>query len=854
MKKLMDISEFKGLSNDEVAQKKKLGLANQTIDSYSPSYPQIVLGNIFNLINIVLFPLLVALGAFGLYQEILVFSVFLVINTIVSMLDQIRVKQSLDKLKAQFQLKSFVIREGIKIEIPISDIVVGDLIYVSSGESVVADGKILKENYLQLDESSLTGEANYLRKEVEEELKAGSFVVTGECIYIAENIGKSNYLNKLGSETLKFKERKSKLQKASNFLIFLLVFLTIATAAINFLAMDINTYSREQQILSITTIVALVIPQTLIFLYTLTFTISITKLFRKGVLVQKGGSIEDLANIDTICFDKTGTITTNEMKIVDAQFWGIEEAEISKKYSTVMPNLVSVNKTQSLLNERYRSSVGSSELQNFFQIPFTSKIKFSLSQGVVDSEPFTLIFGAWSVIASAVSEDLVSKINTFMSTNEENGMRILIGLYFKEIIAVPEDYADFASLSIQSKTNQAFGFVIEEELNYGIIDVFDNLTNQNIDIKIISGDSKASVEKILGKVGFKNKKIADLSVENISDMDMNEVSIFTRAKPEDKLAIVKRLRDQGKNVAMVGDGINDVLGLKVANVSISMESGAKIARDVADIVLLKNDFSKVPFIFFEGENIIYNLSLSTKLFLVKCFYGIMMGLVFALISAPVPIFPNSTLIFSFIGSSAPGYLIVFTRQKVKKTKGFFRDILTEAIPASIFFMFVIMMVYYFAKNTLNYSEIEVNSLLVIIILSISTLYSIHLVAKSGKISKLSTALVFFTLSMIVGLYQTILPIAYGDWSTEKSLILLSMALIAIPLIWVFVKSWKPFRLYKVAAAVLLAIAALAAASSFPFQDWYRVVRVEWLWYAGVVVFGFVFVMLRFGLMPRKPAS
>lgn len=847
----MDITEFTGLSYEEVAEKKKLGLVNQKLDSYTPSYLMIALSNVFSLINIVLFPLLVVLGFFGLYQEILTFSVFLVINTFVSIFDQVRIKISLDKLKSQFQLKAFVIRNSTKIEVPISEIVVGDLIYVSSGDSIVADGKILKENYLQLDESSLTGESNYLRKENGEEVKAGSFVVTGECIYIAENIGKSNYLNKLGSEAIKFKEKKSKIQRASNILILSLVFLTILTASINFFAVDLESFTRERQILSITTIVALIIPQTLIFLYTLTFTISITKLYRKGVLVQKGGSIEDLANIDTICFDKTGTITTNEMKIVDAKFWNVDEKEIASKYSCVIPYLVSVNKTQSLLNDRYRSDHESCQIQQFFQIPFTSKIKFSLSQGVVGNQPFTLIFGAWSTISGVVSDEVLAQINDFIEQNEYKGMRVLIGLYFREKIFVPENYTDINSLRFQSKTNQVCCFVIEEELNYGIVDVFSELNKQNIDIKIISGDSKASVEKILSKVGFKNKRIADLSVVDIEDIDTNEVSIFTRATPEDKLAIVNKLKHQGKYVAMVGDGINDVLGLKAADVSISMDNGAKIARDVSDIVLLNNDFSKVPLIFFEGENIIYNLSLSTKLFLVKCFYGILMGLIFSLINSPVPIFPNSTLIFSFLGSSAPSYLIIFTRQKVQAKNNFFKDILKDSIPMSVFFVISIFLVYWFTKFNLGYSDIQTNTAIVLVVLSLSSLYSIHLVTKSGKLRKVSLALIFFLITIILGTYQTILPVAYGDWSTEKLVIVFSMILVAMPTVGFLLKIWEPFKIYKIIALLILACVVIVFVSIFPFQDWYSVVNLDWWWYAICTLAGLCYIFLNYNFFKSQ---
>ena len=276
-----------GLSSIEVQKRRKLGLSNQVIDSYTPSYFRIILRNIFSIINIVVVPLLVALVAFGLFREVFAFIVFVFINTIISAADEIRAKRTLDKLKSQFQITATVIRDSQKIEIPVNQIVKGDYIFVNEGENIVADGEIISANYLQIDESMLTGESNYLQKEPKDKVLSASFVVTGSCIYVAENVGKSNYLNKLGSEATKYKEKKSQLQKNGDKMILFLVIASILTSAITYASSVSLGENQVSSLLSLTTAISLIIPQTLIFLFTLTFTISIIRLYQKGVLIQK---------------------------------------------------------------------------------------------------------------------------------------------------------------------------------------------------------------------------------------------------------------------------------------------------------------------------------------------------------------------------------------------------------------------------------------------------------------------------------------------------------------------------------------------------------------------------------------
>jgi cation-transporting ATPase E len=828
------MQQFEGLSSSEVNKRKKLGLSNQVIDSYTPSYPRIIVKNIFSIINIVVVPLLVALTAFGLFREVLAFIVFVFINTIVSAADEIRAKRTLDKLKAQFQIKATVIRDGVESEIPVNQIVKGDYIKVSEGENIVADGEIIDSNYLQIDESMLTGESNYLQKEPKDKVLSASFVVTGECIYIAENVGKSNYLNKLGAEATKYQEKKSQLQRDGDKMILFLVVASIAMGALTYASSISLGSTQVQALLSLTTVISLIIPQTLIFLFTLTFTISIIRLYQKGVLIQKGGSIEDLSNIDVICLDKTGTITTNNMKMVDVEYFNIDEATLGVYYNSITKKLVGVNKTQETIGSFFKK-YPKQEVTEFDQIPFTSKQKYSQTTAAINGNQYTLTIGAITTLENNIDKKIRKEVIEKLKEHEQKGYRVVLALFSEGL----EKELEFVS-------DKAVIFVIEEEVNPGIGKTLNDFAEQGINVKIISGDSKVAVERILHRLGINNLRVVDLSVTHLNSSVIEKHDVFTRSKPEDKLRIIETLQNTGHKVAMVGDGINDVLALKASDVAISVESGAKVARDVSDIVLLNNDYGKVPEIFFEGENILHNLKISTKLFLNKSFFAILFTLLVALFGYYLPIHPSSTLIFSFLGSSAPSYAVILTRQRVNGKRNFYEDVLHSSIPFA-WMMTIIGFLYFKYMHDQNYSYDETNTSLAILVLSLSVVYSIFVLLKSKKLKTFQSLLIFFVL-LLVGIYQTLLPIERADLTADK------LPILIVPILFgtvafnyvLYVMGVK--RLKNLGLITLAAWVVIAGAFVFPWRSYYNVVRIninDILFSVGVgVVLLFAYYMYR----------
>ena len=322
-------NNISGLSQEEITKKINLGLSNDVIDSYSPSYKVIVIKNIFSVINIVVVPLLIFMAFFSLYMELTAMGLFILVNTITSMVDEIRIKKEVEKLKEKFARKVTVIRSNNEKVINLDQVILNDIIKSTEGEMIIADGKIIKSEYLQLDESALTGEVDYIIKNSGDKIYSGSIVITGLCYYEVLSVGQENSVNKIASSATKISVKKSNLQKNADKLIMFLIIASILLGILNYLVIRTDpVYSVQEQILSLSTIVALIIPQTLIFLFTLTFSISISKLFKKGVLVQKGSSIETLSHVDMMCFDKTGTITTNKMKLRKIEYTFSENKNI----------------------------------------------------------------------------------------------------------------------------------------------------------------------------------------------------------------------------------------------------------------------------------------------------------------------------------------------------------------------------------------------------------------------------------------------------------------------------------------------------------------------------------------------
>lgn len=739
----MDISKYSGLSSEEAEKQVSLGLSNTIIDTKTPSYLEIFFRQLFNLSNITLAPLLAALFFFSVYRDVLVLSFVILSGALVETLEEIRVKRRLDELKDRFRSTAKVIRDGELKEIPSDQVVSGDTLVCEEGDTFLADGEVIDSEYLQVDESALTGESDYITKEKDSKVMAGSFTVTGICVYKVTGIGEDNYLNKLASESTKFDRKRSGLEKNMSTLIYIFTAIGFTAAILNFVVAKVNGYETKQILIGITSVMSNITPQVILIILLVTFIISVTKLAGKGILIQKKGAIDELATIDVICMDKTGTITTNDMKIKESYFYNSSEIELKEFYEPIFKHLYGINKTALAIFDFLKLKENSElkDADHFKQVPFTSDNKFTK----LEYKDNSIAIGAFSKLKNHLTNELSTQAEEMIKDFEKKGYRVLFGLMFNDHIIDNTD----------ATTDKYFVLGIDEELNPGIREILDTLRSQNINLRIISGDSLVSVQGIMEKVGISSDKIIDLSTfdGNLEDVVSDHI-VFARAVPADKLKIVNLLQSKGLKVAMVGDGVNDVLGIKNSDVGIAMETGAKVARDVSDIVLLGNDYTKIPEIFYEGDNILFNIKLTAKMYFSRAVIYGMISLFFTIfLQKFVPINPTSTLVPSFIGNSLIGYLLTFSRNEVNDQRSFLKDIIYSSVPAGILGSLAVISIYIFNSHL---DDLQMNTALTYGILGVSAGYTLFLLWDSGKVVK--NIFLFGAVMLMVIYIGGILPI------------------------------------------------------------------------------------------------
>lgn len=828
--------EITGLTAEEINEKKKLGLSNTQIDSYSPSHLRIFFNNIFTVLNVALSPLLITLLSLGVFEEVISLSAFLILNTIINTVDEIRVKHKLQKLKKEFQAVTTVIRNGVEVTLESSEIVQGDFIIAKEGESIITDGKVIRSNYLQIDESALTGESNYIEKEENDTVYSGSYVVTGDVIYVAEKVGGDNYLNELGARSSKYKEKKSRLEAYSQKLILMFTGIGIGLSVIHFIALQFfSDTSFADILLSITTIISVAIPQSILAIIILTYVISVAKLGKQGILVQKRGAIDDLSGVDTICLDKTGTITTNEMHIASALYNSIEKEDLELLFSKADGKLYGVNRTLQTLLDYYVIEGTDSDVDDvsFDQIPFTSKNKFSAFQ--VDNK--TLVMGIPLQIKKFIQSKYHKDIDTKIKQLQEAHQRVLLGVLFKK-----EVISDIKADKQLEYSSEFFIIGIAEGLNPGIETVINDLMGQGISLKVISGDSERYVSRIAKKVNLlkNDTQSIDMSMlKNKSDAMYDELIktkiVFARSSPDDKEQIIRAFQRSNKKVAMIGDGVNDVLGLKQADVGVSMESGSKVAREVSDIVLLKNDYFKIPTIFFEGNNIIYNLKFATKVFFARTIMIVVLSLFFTFfVLQDVPLLPTSGLIFTFIGSSSIGYILTFTRQNVTDQDSDIASSLRISLPYGLL-MGLSTTILYVVLRGYDLTKLEMNTALTIALTGLALMYSIYLLIKAGKFPR-NTFLIIggFLFAMFAALMSTFAPALAIQDPLLFNLFIVGLV-IAVTGLFFILRALAKHAPELTFAQYLFPISLFILAWFFPAREYFQVTPVPVATYIPIII-------------------
>ncbi len=675
-----------GLSTAEVNSRISQGKVNTNSNLKTKSIGRIFYDNIctlFNLINIILF---VALLLVGSYKNMLFIGV-VVCNTIIGIVQEIRSKHSVDKLTILSESKVEVLRDGKIIQISKEEIVLDDIIIMSRGNQIPADC-VVADGSCKVNESLLTGESNLIEKAEGDTLLSGSFISAGKCYARVTAVGADCYASKINNEAKYIKKVNSQILKSFKFIIKICTIIIFPLGAIfffrqYFLNMSVaENLSQTASTLIGTipvgvveavqrTVASLVgmIPSGMILLTSTVLAVSVIRLSRQKVLVNEMYCIESLARVDTLCVDKTGTLTADKMNVADTIYFDSNENEVKTALASIVSSSEEINATLLAIKD-YVGDVSS--LKSVVFAPFSSETKWS---GGSFSNGKTYIIGA----AEFVFKDRERYAEVFRSISDISQT--------VRIIAVAESTSDFNGKDLPSDLVPMALVLIKDQLRENVGDTINYFKEQGVTLKVISGDSVKTVQNIALDTGIQGAENAvDMSTVE-TDEQLYEVAercnVFGRVTPAQKKKLVVALKSHGHSVAMMGDGVNDVLALKEADCSVAMASGSEAARNVSQLVLVNDDFASMPKVVAEGRRTINNVERSSSLYLVKTIYSILLSIFFIFFSARYPFEPIQLTLIGALTIGFPSFVLALQPNKDRVSGNFTFNIISRATPAAL---------------------------------------------------------------------------------------------------------------------------------------------------------------------------
>lgn len=655
-----------GLTREQVAEKTARGENAGDSTVRSKSVGRIFADNIFTLFNLINVIIAVLVFLVGAYRNMLFMGVILC-NIAIGIFQEIRSKRIIDRLSLISAPKAHLLRDGEEQVLPVADIVPGDIMLLSTGRQLCADG-VLVSGELEVDESLLTGESDTVVKRPGDTLYSGSFVVAGSGKAEATAVGAAAYANKIAAGAKKSRKRRSDMMDAINKIISAISVCILPFALVLFTkALFVAGQELQYSVTSTAAAIIGMIPEGLVLLTSIALAVSSIRLARRRTLCQDLYCVESLARVDVLCLDKTGTITTGNMQLseivrLDADFTP------EPALSALSGALGAENQTMAAVARRFP---GGNDVHCVKTEPFSSARKWSAAQ----FEKYgTLILGAPSFVLGA---DEYSAIREQCEKYSSRGMRVLLLAQSREPLpdkALPGGVVPRALV------------VLSDEIRESAPSTLEYFRSQGVDIRVISGDDPVTVSNVAAKAGLPGaENYADVSL--LTDEELPEAAekytVFGRVTPSRKLALVKALRSAGHKVAMTGDGVNDVLALREADCSVAVQSGSDAARCVSQLVLLDSDFSAMPLAVEEGRRCINNIQRSASLFLVKTIFSFLLSVMFLFSSSAYPFQPIQLTLISALFIGAPSFLLALEPNKDRVQGRFIANVLKKALPGGL---------------------------------------------------------------------------------------------------------------------------------------------------------------------------
>ena len=685
------MTDFKtGLTQAQVEAHLLKGEVNIATTSASRTTKEIILHNtltLFNFLNLLLFCMVLFTGSL----KNLLFILSVVFNTGIGIYQEIKAKKTIESLSILKQAKVLVLRDGIETQVNKEDIVLDDILFLTKGMQVPVDVRSLEEG-LVVDESLITGESEFIKKHIGDEIYSGSLVMQGNTKVQVISVGNNTYVSKLTVEAKAFAMTKSQIQKnIDRILKWITIIILPATIAVfldqyNFL----EIIGTNAVILKAVAAMIGIMPEGLVLLTSVALAAGVLKLSTLGTLTQELPAIETLARVDTICLDKTGTITEGKMSVENVLYYGDNQSEIDDIIAFIVSRDAEQNMSTIALQSKFQTPQKTYDVVDY--LPFSSELKL---QAMEIAGQGTYLLGAFDMIVSELPAAVKADIEQYL----KSGNRI-IGLAHSQghltDKGVPKDASLLALILIKD--------VVKEDAR----DTIAYFKSQDVDVKIISGDYPDTVAAIAKDVGVTGKAIISADIpEDMATLQrvVKETSIFGRVTPPQKRNIIQALQKNGHTTCMVGDGINDILALKQSDCAIAFGSGSEATKAVAKFVLLENDFSTLPNVVKEGRKVINNINTVASLHVVRVIYSTILVFAFFLFKILFPLDPVNLTLVGILTIGVPTFLLVFEKNEAKAKDNFFRNIFLNALPCGIVLALTIFTLGALAKGEISIEDV-----------------------------------------------------------------------------------------------------------------------------------------------------
>lgn len=688
-----------GLSMNQVEQLHAEGKNNQEPEDLSRTTKQIILDNALTLFNFINLFLALAVFLAG-YPKNALFFWIIIVNTSIGVFQEIHAKKVVDKLSIVNKSEATVLREGQLFKIMQEDIVLGDVLVLMLGNQVPSDGVVLHAEGLEVDESLLTGESDKILKQVGNQVMSGSFVTSGLGLVEIVAVGQDNFVSQLSKEAKTEKKATSELMGSLNLLIKWLTFAIIPIGLLLFWSQYQSTSSVGKSVLGVSGALISMIPEGLMLLTSVAFAVGAANLAKKKTLIQRLPCIETLARVDTICLDKTGTITDGKLAFKELlPLAGYPTAEIERAMSEMMVGLSDQNATAEVLRERFKTEQTEWTVQEV--VPFSSDRKWS---GVSFAEKGSFVIGAPEFIYQDVPETIKETVASY----NQQGDRVLILVHFVQPLLTSGLPQEKETVGI---------FIISDRIRENAEDTFSYFEKQDVTLKVISGDHPVTVSKIAQQAGIANAdKFIDMSqVDEYIDLKqlVEETTVFGRVTPHQKRELIQALKENGHTTCMTGDGVNDILSLREADVSVAMASGSDAARTVSDVVLLNSDFSSMIQVLNEGRRVINNIERVASMYMVKTIYSAILAVAFIFIALPYPFAPLQLTPINTLTVGIPSFILALEPNYKRIKDHFLNNILKISVPAALTVVFNIFIIE-LAGIWFDLSHLEVSTMCVLL--------------------------------------------------------------------------------------------------------------------------------------------